>query len=644
MGMLPGIHSFQTKLALFFMGLLTIVLSAIYLAVNDANTNNARTEIQRALVVGVSTFKKDMNSSINRLLDMSYALSSDYAFKRAVADNHHATMLSAMNNHLDRVPLAELMMLVSLDNRIIANVLEPDVQGVPNPWSWLVKQAEKDEYLEADSIIMVNNKMYQVMVVPLLAPEPVAWIFVGFRIDDRMLQELKEILLTDISVLSLSPEDDWHLQASTLTRDDAAALTGELTRGSIPDDQPYISLLQDQHFVTYKFNLLDTPNMRVVTVLQRSFDEAMAPYRRLNRMLFIIFTIGMIISVASIFLLARTVTRPVKKLSLGVTKIEQGDYDTRVEIQQKDEIGQLGHAFNNMARGLAEKEKVRNLLGKVVSPEIAEELMSKDLELGGEDREVTILFSDVRGFTTLCEGLQPQVILNLLNRYLTAISTVIEEHGGVVDKYIGDAVMALFGAPLQHDDDPARAIKTALGMCQALAVINQDFINDGLPPIGIGIGINTDTVVAGNMGSMNRLNYTVIGDGVNLASRLEGLTKQYGVHVIVSDNTRTRTDAFIFRELDMVRVKGKDLPVGIFEPVDVVGNVQPETLQALQDYEQALVQYRRREWRNAVQAFRRLHEADPARKLYKIYLDRCQQFIAAPPPADWDGAHTFTSK
>jgi adenylate cyclase len=417
-----------------------------------------------------------------------------------------------------------------------------------------------------------------------------------------------------------------------------------LTAGTIPDEQPVISLLREQHFVTYKFNLLDTPNMRVVTVLQRSFDEAMAPYQRLNRMLFVIFTIGMVISVISIFMLAKTVTRPVKKLSQGVEKIERGDYDTRVDIRQKDEIGQLGHAFNNMARGLAEKEKVRNLLGKVVSPEIAEELMSKDLELGGEDREVTILFSDVRGFTTLCEGLQPQVILSLLNRYLTAISTVIEEHGGVVDKYIGDAVMALFGAPLQHDDDPARAINTALGMCQALATINQEFTNDGLPPIGIGIGINTDTVVAGNMGSMNRLNYTVIGDGVNLASRLEGLTKEYGVHVIVSDHTRARAEAFLFRELDRVRVKGKDQPVGIFEPVGVTGSIAQETLQALQDYQQALAQYRQRDWGSAMAAFRHLHEAEPARKLYKVYLDRCQQFIATPPPADWDGAHTFTSK
>jgi adenylate cyclase len=486
--------------------------------------------------------------------------------------------------------------------------------------------------------------MYQVMVVPLLAPEPVAWIFVGFRIDDRMLNELREILLTDISVLSLSKQDDWHLQASTLDSDNAAALTRELTAAAIPDEQPVISLLQEQHFVTYKFNLLDTPNMQVVTVLQRSFDEAMAPYRRLNRMLFVIFTIGMFISVVSTFMLARSVTRPVKKLSRGVEKIEQGNYDTQVDIRQKDEIGQLGQAFNNMARGLAEKEKVRNLLGKVVSPEIAEELMSKDLELGGEDREVTILFSDVRGFTTLCEGLQPQVILNLLNRYLTAISAVIEEHGGVVDKYIGDAVMALFGAPLQHDNDPARAIKTALGMCQALAAINQDFINDGLPPIGIGIGINTDTVVAGNMGSMNRLNYTVIGDGVNLASRLEGLTKEYGVHIIVSDNTRARTDAFMFRELDRVRVKGKDLPVGIFEPVGVSGNIRQETMQALQDYQQALEQYRQRNWHGAMQAFRQLQEADPARKLYKVYLERCQQFMVSPPPADWDGAHTFTSK
>ncbi len=178
-----------------------------------------------------------------------------------------------------------------------------------------------------------------------------------------------------------------------------------------------------------------------------------------------------------------------------------------------------------MSAGLAERDRVRDLLGKVVSPEVAAELLRKDVTLGGEEREVTVLFSDLRNFTSMSERLTPQEMLGILNRYFTRMDGIIEKHGGVVDKHMGDGLMALFGAPLANPDDADRAMKAALEMSEALDDLNWKWQKRGLPAIGVGIGINTDVVVAGNMGSETRLNYTVIGDGVNLASRLEGLTK-----------------------------------------------------------------------------------------------------------------------
>ena len=216
---------------------------------------------------------------------------------------------------------------------------------------------------------------------------------------------------------------------------------------------------------------------------------------------------------------------------------------------------------------LRERDRVRDLLGKVVSREVATELLRKDVTLGGEERAVTVLFSDLRNFTSMSELLSPQEMLGVLNRYFTRMSAIVETHGGVVDKYMGDALMALFGAPLGHPNDADRAIQTALEMTEALDDLNRQWHQRGLPTIGVGIGINTDVVVAGNMGSETRLNYTVIGDGVNLASRLEELTKTpgYEARIIISGSTLAAArERYRTRRLGEVAVKGKQKPTEIF--------------------------------------------------------------------------------
>jgi len=302
-------------------------------------------------------------------------------------------------------------------------------------------------------------------------------------------------------------------------------------------------------------------------LLQRSLDKELAPYLSLERTYLILALVGLAISAAVGIWIARGVSKPVLHLAQGARKIAEGDYQYRVNVNQPDEVGLLAASFNHMSKGLAERDQARDLLGKVVSPVVAAELLRKDVTLGGEEREVTVLFSDVRSFTTMCEALPPQEVLGTLNRYFTRMSAIVEAHGGVVDKYVGDAIMALFGAPLTNPDAADRAMETALEMCEALDELNAQQQVRGNQAINVGIGINTDVVIAGNMGSQARLNYTVIGDGVNLASRLEGLTKtpEYATRIIVSRTTLAKAKGrYQTRRLGKVAVKGKQKPTEIY--------------------------------------------------------------------------------
>ncbi|MEY2878542.1 MAG: hypothetical protein RLZZ15_922, partial [Verrucomicrobiota bacterium] len=234
-----------------------------------------------------------------------------------------------------------------------------------------------------------------------------------------------------------------------------------------------------------------------------------------------------------------------------------------------DELGHLSEAFDQMARGLDERDRVRDLLDKNVSPEVAAQLLRDGATLGGEEREVTILFADLRGFTTLSEKLTPHELLTLLNRYLDRMSAAIEAHGGVIDKYIGDAIMALFGAPVAQPDAADRALAAALAMEKALVALNAELAAEGIAPLAIGIGVNTARVVAGNIGSTRRLNYSVLGDGVNIASRLQSLTRtaDYRTDLITSAATLAALRApekITPRPLGKVPVKGRAEPVEIF--------------------------------------------------------------------------------
>ncbi len=292
------------------------------------------------------------------------------------------------------------------------------------------------------------------------------------------------------------------------------------------------------------------------------------------------------------------------------------------------------------------KRRITRQFGQYIPSELVEEMnrSGENFSLGGESREMTVLFSDVRGFTTISEGLSPEELTRLMNAFLTPITRVIHDHRGTIDKYMGDAVMAFWGAPLVDLNHAHNALYASMAMVEAMNELKDEFKARGWPPLKIGIGLNTGIMNVGNMGSEFRMAFTVLGDAVNLGARLEGLTKQYGVDIIAGEETKKAASDIIFRELDRVRVKGKDSAVSIFEPVGYINDVNQESRAELTAYHKAVALYRMRRWIDSQKMFRNLQQRDPERMIYDIYLSRIQHFKSNPPPADWDGVFTHMQK
>ena len=303
----------------------------------------------------------------------------------------------------------------------------------------------------------------------------------------------------------------------------------------------------------------------------------------------------------------------------------------------------MSYGFFVESRG---KRLLANLFGQYIPPELVDEMSKSPTEfsLDGENKVMTVLFSDVRGFTTISEGMDPKQLTQLMNALLTPMTRVIHKNRGTIDKYMGDAIMSFWGAPLDDPDHARNALYAAMDMMVELRIMQKDFESRGWPPVNIGIGLNTGNMNVGNMGSEFRMAYTVLGDSVNLGARLEGLTKEYGVNIIVSESTKASVPEFIYRDLDRVRVKGKNEPIAIFEPIGTEDDLDQETKSELSKYNQALKDFRAQNWDKAEIDFLDLSRSFPDRFLYQVYLDRVSYYRNNLPGENWDGVFTHTSK
>ena len=637
------LSSFRTQLLLLFIGLLSLVLVAVFIAVNQVNEANARRHLEESLQITARSFQQTLAARQRILFDKARLLSGDYAFKQVVATHDHETIVSALENHRLRVK-ATVMMLADLDGILIADTLHPEKHQ--QPWSLQGLQKIATANGKAGGIQLLNGTPYQLVLTPLYTPEPSAWIVIGFKITDRLAQRQAQQTHSDVSLFYQQKDENWHLIASTLKAEQQSDLLIQLRQQRINalSARPKVNdiFLQNKAYLSMMLPIQGAGEGKTLVVLQRSLAKALEPYLRLRHMMLLLFGLALLFSIVSAVLIARNMSRPLEALTKTVQQIATGNYHQAPPLQRHDELGTLSRAVNQMSQGLQERDQVRNLLGKVVSPEIANELLSKSIELGGEEREATILFSDIRQFTNLCEGRNPKDILQLLNRYLSQMSTAIEKYDGVIDKYIGDAIMALFDLPVKQENAAEQAVLAAIAMNSALARLNADFTKENQTLIRTGIGINSGKVVAGNMGSPNRLNYTVIGDSVNLAARLEGLTKYFGVGIIVSEATKDQCEQLRFRSLGRVQVKGKKEVINIFEPLTPVSlSVEQESY--LQKHHQALHYFYQQRWDKAYRLFQNLRnialEFNQGNDeiLYGLYLKNITVYREKALAKDWQG-------
>jgi adenylate cyclase len=337
--------------------------------------------------------------------------------------------------------------------------------------------------------------------------------------------------------------------------------------------------------------------------------------------------------------------RPVRRLVLGTSAVERGALDTIIPITSRDEIGSLTRSFNSMVGELRAKARIRDTFGKYVDPRIVAGLLDRPevTDAKGSRREMTILFCDMRGFTAFSEGMTPAALVNVLNRYMTVMSEPVRHNNGIIDKYIGDGIMAFWGPPFSSaEEHPGLACLAALDQLATLAAFRAELpeltgLRRGFPEIDIRIGIATGDVVVGNIGSEQTRNYTVIGDTVNLASRLEGANKSYGTRALINETTNRFGASLVeTREIDQVLVVGKTEPERIFELLGRKGEVASERLALRDAFEEGLAAYRRKDWQGARTAFEGCLKIMPGDGPSKVFLGRIAKFCTTAPSPDWD--------
>ena len=345
--------------------------------------------------------------------------------------------------------------------------------------------------------------------------------------------------------------------------------------------------------------------------------------------------------------------RPLRRLLAGTALIQQGRLDVEVPVTSRDEVGELTVGFNTMVRELRSKDRIRETFGRYMDPRIVEGLIDQPDRLGGtgERREMTVFFSDMRGFTSLSEGMTPAGMVRIVNRYLALMSVPVRHNHGVVDKYIGDGIMAFWGPPFSQAEDQARlACLAGLEQLAALQTFRAELpdltgFRRGLPPIDMRIGIATGEVIVGNIGSDVSMSYTVMGDAANFASRLEVASKAYGTRFLVNARTaEMAADTIECREVDQLLVEGKQEPERIFEVLGRRGEVPAVVREMAERYAEGLAFYRQRSWQAASAAFTAALQAVPDDGPSQEFLRRVALLETDQPPVDWDGIWTLREK
>ncbi len=544
----------RTKIFLAFSALILVLLLLTLGFVQLVVSQQAQNTLKRELLTTGQVFQGLVAERAARLLTNTTLLASDFALKRVLATYDGPTLTSAALSYQQRIGV-DLLWMTDENGVLLADSLGRQKSGRLLTAFSPVKEALESGEASA-AIAEIDDALFQLVAVPVFAPDVIGFLLLGQGIDDPLAQQLEQDTGSHISFLtqaqifasSWSPEERKNLFPSGQPLPELVL--------QHPAQEAFLLPLAGERFLSLVVPIDSGLSLSLYALVQGSYDKALTPFYALRRRIAAIGTGALVVALFIGVGLAGGITSPVRTLVAGMQEVLKGNLGYRLGVNREDEIGFLARSFNEMVGGLEEREKIRDVMDKVVSPQVAHQLLQRGVALGGEEREVSVLFADIRGFTSISETLSPPELLQLLNAYLGRMSRVIEGEQGVIDKYIGDEVMAIFGAPLSFADHAVRAVAAGVGMLRELSRFNAE--EGHASPLRIGIGIATGPVIAGNAGSPERLNYTVLGDTVNVASRLQGLTKEHGVPLILSGTTYERVaTVFPCRLLGKVAVRGR---------------------------------------------------------------------------------------
>jgi adenylate cyclase len=551
----------RTKIFIAFSSLIIAVLLATLGFTQIVVSREVDRTLDRELATTGEVFDNLLKERGARLETNSILLASDFALKSAVATHFDpstyepATLASAAQSWQERIGVDLFWITDELGTVLVASS-EKDRTGEEIEELSPLREAIESEEPTA-GIAELDGHLFQLVAVPVFAPDVIGFLLLGEAVDDRFAGRLKGSTGTDVSFVT----QDRVFASSWPTNERGRFIPSPFTA----KDKRFQSLV-----VPVQANLPQP----LFALMQRSYYEALAPLRALRQRILVIGTAGLLGALLIGMGLAGGIIAPLQQLVAGMREVLRGNLQYRSRIERHDELGFIAKSFNEMIDGLEERELIRDTFGRFVSHEVAEAVLTGRVPLQGERRDVSILFQDIRGFTSLSERLDPAVLLRLLNQFFTEVVAAVEAEGGVVKQFLGDGVMALFGAPQPHPDHAARAVRAALGIVNRLKGLNESLKEQGIERLEIGVGIHSGAVVAGLIGPDNRVEYGVVGDAVNLASRVEALTREMQATILVSRNIAEQLGpGFTLGRTASMPVKGKSQPVEVVEVLSLCQQV-----------------------------------------------------------------------
>ncbi len=568
----------RTKIFLTFSTLVLAVLIATLGFTQFVVSRDAQATLRRELLTTGELFGGLLTERAARLRTNSILLASDFALRRVIATHFDQanydpeTLASAAANFHDRIGVNLLWITDETGALLVGSTATDAGRSIANiaPLSTAIQTQEP-----AAAIGYVEGSLYQLVAVPVLGPDAIGFLLLGEAIDDAFAQRLRQATGADVSFLTVDRVFASSWPANTRHR----VLPASAARAAILDRDKDLAAslfaMGDDNFLALTVAIDAELRRPLFALIQGSYDKALEPLHSLQRRIVAMGVAALLSALLIGIGLAGGITSPLQKLVVGMREVVRGNLRYRSQLDRHDEIGFLSRSFNDMVSGLEDRERIRDTFGRFVSNDVAEAVLTGRVPLQGERRDASILFQDIRGFTSLSETMDPAALLALLNQFFTEVVAAVEAEGGVVKQFLGDGVMALFGAPQAVPDHAARAVRAALGIVERLQGVNASLVRRGLSPLEIGVGIHTGTVIAGLIGPDNRVEYGVVGDAVNVAARVEALTKELPAVILVSSEVASQLGpGFVLGRTATLPVKGRRQAVDV---VEVVGRASLAT-------------------------------------------------------------------